>query len=49
MGFGEKIKRALQKMKSRLIVYALAILVGIFGLVAPISRAITDANLAANY
>ena len=46
MGFGEKIKRALQKMRSRLIVYALAILVGIFGLVAPISRAVTDANIA---
>lgn len=47
MGFGEKIKRALQKMKSRLIIYALAILVGIFGLVAPISKAVTDANIAA--
>ena len=47
MGFGEKIKRALQKMKSRLIIYALAILVGVFGIVAPISRAITDANIAA--
>lgn len=47
MGFGQKIKRALQKMKSRLIVYALAILVGIFGIVAPISRAVTDANIAA--
>lgn len=46
MGFGEKIKRALKKMKSRLIVYALAILVGIFGIVAPISRAVTDANIA---
>ena len=46
MGFGEKIKRALQKMKGRLIVYALAILVGIFGIVAPISRAVTDANIA---
>ena len=46
MSFGDKIKRALQKMKSRLIVYALAILVGVFGIVAPISRAITDANIA---
>ncbi len=46
MGFGEKIKRALQKIKGRLIVYILAILVGIFGIIAPISRAITDANLA---
>jgi len=43
MSFFEKVKRALQKMKGRLIVYALAILVGIFGVVAPISRAITDA------
>jgi len=47
MSFGEKIKRALQKMKSRLIVYALAILVGIFGIVAPVARAIVDANEAA--
>ena len=47
MGFGEKIRRALQKMKGRLIVYALAILVGIFGIIAPISRAITDALNAA--
>ena len=46
MSFFEKIKRALQKMKSRLIVYALAILVGIFFLVAPISRAVVDANIA---
>lgn len=48
MGFGEKIKRALQKMKGRLIVYALAILVGIFGIVAPISKAVTDANIASS-
>jgi len=47
MSFGEKIKRALQKIKGRLIVYVLAILVGIFGIVAPISRAVTDANIAA--
>ncbi len=47
MSFGEKIKRALQKMKSRIIVYLSAILVGLFGVVAPICRAITDANLAA--
>ena len=47
MGFGEKLRKALQKMKARLIVYALAIIVGIFALVAPISRAITDANIAA--
>ena len=47
MGFGEKLKRALQKIKGRLIVYGLAILVGIFGIVAPVSRAVTDANLAA--
>ena len=48
MGFGEKLRRALQKMKGRLIVYALAIIVGIFGIVAPISRAVTDAlNIAA--
>ncbi len=42
MGLGEKIRRALVKMKGRLIVYALAIIVGIFAIVAPISRAITD-------
>ena len=48
MSFGEKIKRALQKIKGRLIIYALAILVGIFGLVAPISRAVTDANIEAS-
>ena len=47
MSFGEKIKRAFQKMKSRIIVYLLAIFVGIFFLVSPISRAITDANIAA--
>ena len=46
MSFGEKIKRALQKMKSRLIVYLLAILVGILGIVAPVSRMVTDANIA---
>lgn len=46
MSFGEKIKRALKKMKSRIIVYALAILVGIFGVIAPISKAVTDANIA---
>lgn len=46
MSFGEKIKRAFQKMKARLIIYVLAILVGIFGIVAPISRAVTDANIA---
>ena len=46
MSFGEKIKRALQKIKGRLIIYALAILVGVFGIVAPISRAVTDANIA---
>ncbi len=47
MSFGEKLKRALQKMKSRIIIYLLAILVGVFGLVSPISRAVTDANEAA--
>ena len=46
MSFGARIKKALQKMKSRIIVYLLAIVVGIFGLVAPISRAVTDANIA---
>lgn len=46
MSFSEKIKRALQKMKSRIIIYLLVILVGLFGLVAPISKAITDANIA---
>ena len=45
MKFGEKIKRAFQKMKSRIIIYLLVILVGVFGIVAPISRAITDANI----
>ena len=48
MSFGEKIRRALKKIKARLIVYLLAILVGIFGIVAPVSRAITDANIAAH-
>ena len=43
MKFSEKIRRALAKMKGRLIVYALAIIVGIFAIVAPISRAVTDA------
>lgn len=47
MGFGEKIRRALQKMKGRLIIYGIVIIVGIFGLVAPFSRAVTDANIAA--
>ena len=47
MGFGERLKRALQKIKGRLIIYGLAILVGIFGIVAPFSRAVTDANIAA--
>ena len=46
MSFFEKIKIALQKMKGRLIVYSLAIIVGILGLVAPVSRAVTDANIA---
>ena len=46
MGFGEKIKRALQKMKSRIIIYLIVVLVGVFGIVAPISKAITDANIA---
>lgn len=43
MGFFEKIRRALFKMKGRLIVYGLAILFGIFAIIAPISRAVTDA------
>ena len=47
MGFGEKVKIALQKMKARIIVYLLAVLVGIFGIVAPVSRAVTDANIVA--
>lgn len=47
MSFFEKIKRALQKMKARLIIYLLAILVGIFGIVAPVSRAVVDANIVA--
>ena len=42
MGFWEKIRRALHKMKGRLIIYGLAIVVGIFAIVAPISRAVTD-------
>ena len=46
MGFFEKLKRALKKMKSRIIIYILAILVGVFGIVSPVCRAITDANLA---
>ena len=47
MGFIEKVKRALQKMKGRLVIYLLAVLFGIFAAVAPISRAVTDANIAA--
>lgn len=48
MGLMEKIRRALFKMKGRLIVYGLAILFGIFAIIAPMSRAITDAlNVAA--
>jgi hypothetical protein len=42
MGFFDRVGRALKKMKSRLIVYALAIVFGIIVLVAPISMAITD-------
>ena len=48
MGLGEKIRRALRKMKGRLIIYAVAVVVGIFAIVAPISRAVTDGiNVAA--
>jgi hypothetical protein len=43
MSLFEKIGRALKKMKSRLIVYAIVIVLGIIVLVAPISMAITDA------
>ncbi|MBR2289189.1 MAG: hypothetical protein IJ867_00845 [Clostridia bacterium] len=46
MNFGEKIKRALQKMKSRIILYLLVILIGVFFLISPISRAVTDSNEA---
>lgn len=42
MGFFDKLKRALFKMKGRLIVYGLAIVAAIFALVAPLSRAVTD-------
>ena len=44
----EKFRKGLAKMKGRLILYALAMAVGVFGFVAPISRAITDGiNVAA--
>lgn len=48
MNFSEKLRRALAKMKWRLFVYGLAIILGIFGVVAPISRAVTDGINAAN-
>lgn len=48
MGLGEKIRRALHKMKGRLIIYAVAIIVGTFAIVAPISRAVTDGINVAN-
>ncbi len=48
MGFGEKIRRALHKMKGRLIIYGLALIVGIFAIVAPVSRAIVDGVNVAN-
>lgn len=48
MGFGEKIRRAIRKMKGRLIIYSIVVIVGIFAIVAPISRAITDGINTAN-
>lgn len=48
MGFWEKLRRGLHKMKGRLIIYAVAIVVGIFAIVAPISRAVTDGVNVAN-
>jgi len=48
MGFGEKVRRALTKMKKGLIVYIIVILIGIFFVIAPLSRAVTDAKEAAS-
>ena len=48
MGFGEKIRRALQKMKTKLIIYLIIILIGILFIVLPISLAVTDANIASS-
>lgn len=47
MGFGKKFREALKRMRGRLIIYGLVILVGVFLIVAPISRAVKDANIAA--
>jgi len=47
MSFGKKLKIAFQKMKGRIIVYLSVVLLGLFLIVAPISRAITDASIAA--
>lgn len=42
MGFWKKIRRAIARMKGRLILYSIAVIVGIFAIVAPVSRAVTD-------
>ena len=43
MSFGEKLRKALAKIKGRIIIYFIVIIVGVFAIVAPISRAVTDA------
>ena len=49
MGFFEKLRRSLAKIKGRLILYIVVIIVADFALVAPITRAFTDAvNVASD-
>lgn len=48
MGFWEKLRRGIARMKGRLILYSVAVIVGVFAIVAPISRAVTDGINKAN-
>lgn len=48
MGFFEKLKKSFRKIRGRLIIYLIVIIVGIFAIVAPISRAVTDGIRVAN-
>ena len=46
MGFFSKLKRAVKKIKTKLIVYAILVLIIIILLVAPLSTAVVDAEMA---
>lgn len=48
MGFFERIKKGIQKIKTKLIVYAILVLILIVVLVAPVSASIVDGESALN-